>query len=172
MPHNLQKFKKVPLIFSIIFLVISLLLFCFLYGQINNNSKISQVVEGTWQTEVNRQNEIKSLDKSIKMISPQITKLETHFAESSNVVPFLDMIEKLAPQVGAQAQVSLVNLSGDHTSLVVDTQVTGSFESIYKYLLLLENSVYEIEFTSVDIRKADATSWSASFKIKLLSFVP
>src|ERR1035437_2958094 len=124
MLHNFQKFKKVPLIFSLIFFVISCFLFYFLYKEINNNNKISQAAGDSWQTEVNKQNEMKSLDQSVKMIEGDRAQLETHFAQSSDVVPFLDMIEKLAPQAGAKAQVTMVNLSDDHTSLLVDVQTT------------------------------------------------
>jgi hypothetical protein len=59
-------------------------------------------------------------------------------------------------------------------------QTSGSFEAIYKFLNLLENSPYELDFLSMDMHKmapdvvvkgAQNLKWEAVFKIKLLTFV-
>ena len=53
----------------------------------------------------------------------------------------------------------------------------GSFESLYKYITLLENAPYELEISSFVLSKENSNvltgniAWSLSLKIKLLSFV-
>jgi hypothetical protein len=108
--------------------------------------------------------------------------LETHFAKNSDIVSFLDTIEKLAPTVEAKAQVNSVNTSADNSRLLVGLKASGNFEAIYKFLTLLENSSYELDFLSMDLHKiasldninksAADSKWEVVFEIQLLSFVP
>jgi len=77
--------------------------------------------------------------------------LETHFIKSSDVVPFLNTIEALGPAVGASAEIDSVDTSPDGASLIVELQASGSFGAVYKFLTLLENSPYELNFLSMDI---------------------
>jgi len=166
---------------SIIFFVLLSSAFIFLYKAINNNTQKAQQDMTVWQMESLRRDDIRSLDRSLQKISNERTLLETHFAKSSDVVPFLDTIERLAPMVGAVAHVNSVDTSTDSTGLTVGLKASGSFEAIYKFLKLLENSPYELEFLSMDIHKltmpdvlgkpAADSQWEAVFKIQLLSFV-
>lgn len=163
-------FPKTPLFLSVIFFVISCSVFLYFLKEINKNNQESQLKETEWQTEALRRDEIKALDHSIKIIEAERTQLETHFAKSSDIVPFLDTIERLAPQAGAKAEVTSVNVSEDHTGLYVGMEAFGTFNGLYKFLTLLENSPYELEFISMDLSKR-VGSWDAVFKIKLLSFI-
>lgn len=177
MKNNIQKIISV-------LLVISLVAFCFLflsfYKKINDNNDKAELDIATWQTEALRRDDIKSLNRALKKIEPDRLQLETHFAKSSDVVPFLDTIEKLAPPVGAKAEVSSVDTKANNTGLIVGLKASGSFEAIYKFLTLLENSPYELDFLSIDIhnvapnvadKNIKSSSWEAVFKIQLLSFV-
>ncbi|OGI95450.1 hypothetical protein A2917_02735 [Candidatus Nomurabacteria bacterium RIFCSPLOWO2_01_FULL_42_17] len=174
-----NSFSKMPILLSLILFAFSCFLLFFFYKAINSNDEESRSKEAEWQTEANRREEIETLDNSIKIISPERALLETHFAQSSDVVPFLNTIEGLATKVGAKAEVTSVKILEDKTALSVDMQASGTFSSLYKFLTLLENSPYALEFAGVDMRKevtfegAQGTSgskWSAVFKIKLLSF--
>ena len=177
-----NNFPKMSLLFSIIFLAFSLSAFLFLYKEVDKNNKISQRVLTDWQAEANKQDQIKSLDRSMKMIEKEKVLLESHFAASSDIVPFLDTIEKLASQAGTKAEILSVDIAKDNPSLMVQMKTSGSFSSIYKFLELLENSSYELEFVLVDIKSTSAEDisvqkgvkipqWEAVFGIKLLSFV-
>ncbi len=130
-----------------------------------------------WQTEQTRQEDLKSLESSLKSVAPERAELETHFAKSSDVVPFLDMIEKLAVATGAEAEVEQVSVSDDKTSLIVNMKAKGSFDATYKFIRLLENSPYELEINSLNMQKqgvGDPTvvtqEWITSIAIKLISF--
>jgi NAD(P)-dependent dehydrogenase (short-subunit alcohol dehydrogenase family) len=177
-----NNFPKIPLILSIIFFIFFCFAFVFLYGEINDNNQKAEQNTIIWQTEARRRDEIKSLDRSIQMIAGDRALLETHFAKSSDIVPFLDTVEKLASQAGARAEVGSVDILANNAGLMVGLKASGSFEVIYKFLTLLENSPYELDFLLVDIHKLtdlDASgknvknsSWEAVFKIQLLSFIP
>ena len=179
MPNN---FPKMPFFLSLIFLAFSLLAFLFLYREIDKNNKNSEQVLTEWQSEASRREEVKMLDHFVKIIEPEKNLLESHFAKSSDVVPFLNTIEKLANETGTKAEVTSVDIPKDNPGLIVEMQATGNFETIYKFLTLLENSPYELSFSLVDIKREDgqATSgknigtpkWVGLFKLQLLSFIP
>ena len=141
-----------------------------------------QLAQKKWRTEVTRIENARFLTNSIKVIEPERSLLETHFIQSSNIVPFLNMIEKLSIEVGAKAEIVSVNIEKDSPSLMVEMKTLGSFETIYKLVMLLENSPYSLEFVLVDIQNSNSQNisigksnknqqWMATFKIKLLSFV-
>ena len=174
-PHNN---KKSIVIFST-FLIISCFVFIFLFMKIQKNNTSAEEAEIKWQTEANQRQEITSLDNLLKNISDEKTELESHFAQGSDIVPFLNNIEELGTEAKVVAQVSSVDTSQKNMGLVLSMKATGSFEAIYKFITLLENSPYTLEFISVNIEKdaGDVTStsmnsWTAILKFKLLTFVP
>jgi hypothetical protein len=179
-PKNFKKFKKTPLIFSVVFLALSSLAFIFVYGKIKENEKKSEKAQTEWQIETNRRDEIRSLERSIKEIEKERAEIEAHFAESENLVPFLDTLEKLARRAGADGDVVSVDISKEKSELVVSFRSKGSFRSTYNFIKLLENSPYELSIASFDIgklnvpsdpeKKSTTTDWEGFFTIKLLSF--
>lgn len=176
-----NNFPKIPLFFAILFFCISLFTFYYFFGVINSKNQQSQLTENKWNTEMQRREEIRALDNSIKIIAEDRTQLETHFAQSSDVVPFLDTIEGLAPKSGIKTEVTSMDILGDNAGLLVGLKASGTFGSFYKFLTLLENSPYELEFTGMEMRKETTPStsskkvapsvWGVVFKIKLLSFI-
>jgi hypothetical protein len=104
--------------------------------------------------------------------------LYTHFAQSSNVVPFLDTVEDLGQKVDAKVEVISVNVPTDANFLELEVKVSGNFEAIYKFIKLLENSPYEVEIMSFNLAKISPSAiskeplrWSANLELKLLSFI-
>ena len=78
--------------------------------------------------------------------------------------------------MGVKAEVVSVDITKDSSSLIVEINASGSFETIYKLIMLLENSPYNLEFISVNIKDSDtsvgkSSQWTATFQIKLLSFI-
>src|SRR3989338_5903326 len=126
-------FQKIPLFLSIVFFILSLMVFFFLYQKINDDNKNAEQTEITLQTRMAHDQEVKLLDNSIKMIEKERAELETHFAQSSDVVPFLDTIENLALQVSATPEVTSVNILPENSGLMVGIKVSGTFTSIYKF---------------------------------------
>ncbi len=171
--------QKKSLILSIIIFIVFLVVFLFLYKEINNNKNISQSMQENWQVEATRREEASSLVNSIRAIAPERAALDSHFVQSSDVVPFLDTVERLARGVDTKVEITSVEVAKDNASLMVEAKASGSFENVYKLIMLLENSPYNLEFVLVDIKNVsaqDATisknaQWTATFQIKLLSFI-
>ena len=177
-----NNFPKTSFLISLLSFCVFLFIFVSFYRAINNNNKESELKELKWQKEALKRDEIRSLDNSIEIIKDERAQLETYFAKSSDIVPFLDTIERLATKVSAKAEVTSVDILKDHTGLMVGMKASGTFSGLYRFLTLLENSPYELEFASVEMHKESGASgatgkgvatlkWNAVLKIKLLSFV-
>jgi hypothetical protein len=177
----MNTFRKTPLLLSLIFFIFSCSAFIFLYKVINDKNQKIESDTIKWQEEASRREDIRKLNSSLEEITDNGAQLENHFAESSDIVPFLDTVEKLASEVGAKAEINSVNAGADNTQLVVELKASGSFGEIYKFLTLLENSSYELDFLSMDMnslaaldvpsKNAKDANWEAVFKIQLLSFI-
>ena len=176
-----NNFKKISLVVSVIIFLVFCVSFFFLYKEIKNNIEISKASQTDLQKEIAKREEIKSFNDSFKSIEADKTLFETHFAQSSDIVPFLNTIEKMASSVGTKAEVSSIEVAEDNTGLLLEMKDSGSFSQVYKFITLLENSPYELEFTSVEMYtvSGDDTDkkgtkkggWEAIFKIKLISFI-
>lgn len=178
MPNN---FPKIALFLSVLFFIVSCILFSFLHTKVKDNNIISEQDNTVWQNEANRRNILSSMDHSLKAMAGEIMQVNTHFAQSSDVVPFLDYIEKTASIVGLNAEIVSVDVPEKEKVLVVVVNTEGVFEEVYKFLTLLENAPYQLEFVSVHMTRESGKviplpkvahpSWNGYFKINLLSFI-
>ncbi len=175
-----NKSQKKYLIGSLIFLLVVSGIFAFLYVQIKNNNIASEEAEIEWNSEISKLNNIKVLNLSIRDIEKEKALFESHFVKNSDIVSFLDTLEGYAKDVSVNASISAVDTLPDDAGLVIGIRTFGTFESLYKFLMLLENSKYEMNVVEFDIQKDGASTldgteqvpqWSASFKIQLLAFM-
>ena len=176
-----NKFKKTSLIIPIIFLLFSGAVFYFLYREIKNNIETTKQLETSLQAESSKRNEIKALNNYFQSIEKEKILLETHFVQSSDVVPFLNTLESLASSVETKTEVNSINVTEDNTGLIVEIKNTGAFPQIYRFIALLENAPYELEFLSTDIHnlpnqdnsgnESGTSKWEAVIKLRLVSFI-
>jgi len=175
-------FQKRSLIISAIFFILSCSTFVFFYRMVNTNKEASLLVEEKWQTEEIRRNSVRSLASFLDGLTEERTLIDAHFVKGSDVVPFLDTVEELAKDVKVSAEIVSVNVSKDNSSLMIELKTAGTFEAIYKFILLLENSPYSLSFISADIKNLGTIDvpntktvkppeWAATFQIKVLSFI-
>lgn len=170
-PRSFRKFKKGPFLLALFLLLGVATLFAFTHSRISENKRAADAYSLRSQEEVQNQEETRALEKLIRNVENERLELESHFVSASNVVPFLNELEKIALSAGARAELSEVEVAGDSSGLLVQIKAEGSFEGVYKYLLLLENAPYELEIISVRL-SAEGESWVGNFRVKLLSFLP
>lgn len=183
MQNNFKKFKKLPFFISILLLSFAIFAFTFVYKMTGKNISEAAEIEMQAREDERRYAELQFLELALNTFSPEISRLNSHFVRGNDVVPFLNLVEGLGPLVGAESEVTLVDISKDGASLNVGVSALGSFEALYKFLKLLENSPYELEFTSMEFRQSgggelgaeevpQATTWTIDLKIKVISFIP
>jgi hypothetical protein len=172
---NFKKFRKGPVLIAAVFLLLACAAFYYEFQKIKENKTLAGETMRTWEAEENRRNELKSLEVFLENTQDKRAALDSHFGQSSNVVPFLDSLEDLGRAAGASPEVLSVEESKDKTSLLVSIRALGSFESVYKFLELLENSAYELDFEAMDLNKigeSGTAEWEGLFRLKLLTFIP
>lgn len=163
---------------AILFFIVSVVGFYILYRQIGVNQTKRDELVGQWMAEERKREQMKELDVNVNNLGIKKDLLNSHFAIGSDIAPFLDSLEKSASSLGVEAEVISVNENQDKTGLLVGLRTAGSFEEIYKFIMLLENFSYEIDFSLINIDKrtsekkdGTATSWEALFRFQLLSFI-
>ncbi|KKU75706.1 MAG: hypothetical protein UY01_C0006G0035 [Candidatus Nomurabacteria bacterium GW2011_GWB1_47_6] len=173
---NFRKFRKGPILLAVGFLAASCFGFFYVFKAINENKAVASEALLAWKAEETKRDEVRSLDKFLESVRDDRASLDGHFAQSSNAVPFLDSLEELGGLASAKSEVLSVEMPVGGSDLLVTLKAEGSFKSVYKFLELLENSPYALEFVSLDIgrvSKTDAAAgWEGFFKIKLLTFTP
>jgi len=178
---------KKYLALSFTLLLFSSLFFLFLFKGIKDNNEIVKQADLDWMVETKRQAELQTLDSSLKALAFEKALFDSHFARSSDAVPFLDTLEQLATKVSAVAEVysveqKILTEKEVGSNLIVGIKVAGSFESIYKFITLLENASYELEILAMNMERTGESQviegktidpkWSSSLKVKLISFIP
>src|ERR1017187_7999453 len=99
-----NNFLKISRFFSLIIFIFSCFVFVFLYRRTNQNNQKAELGTIAWQTETNRRDDITSLDNSLEQVAGNRALLDTHFAQSSDVVPFMNTIEQLGLPTGASVE--------------------------------------------------------------------
>jgi hypothetical protein len=159
-----------------LFLCIAVVSFVMLYKKIQANHKLASETESQWQAEIEHQKTVRTLVRSVDNIKEERERFETHFAKSSDIVPFLDTIEGLAEKASAKATIDKVDITADPVGLLITIHASGSFESIYKFMRLLENSSYELAILDFELKKSftqtnPMITWEASLTVNVVSFI-
>jgi len=176
-----DKFPKIKVVFSAMFLVVSFGALFFSYILVNNKNESFQNSQAKLVTDAQRREETQQLERLVNTLEGERILIDSHFAKSSDVVPFLDKLEEMASLVSVEAEVSSVDVTKDNKTLTVGIKASGRFESLYKFLVLLENSPYELSFLLMDIQRSGGeelnpvnkdVEWQGTFKVRLLTFLP
>lgn len=166
--------SKIKFALALFFFLFAVGVFTTLFIYINNKNQVALTRMDDWHKEEDRRANIETMEKFLASKSAASLELDKHFVKSTDIVSFLDLIERLAPKVGSSAEVTLVDVAKDGTGLYVEVKSKGSFESLYRFLSLLENAPYILEITSMSMRAPGASEggpWDATFKLKLVSFI-
>lgn len=176
-----DKLPKTKLIAASIFMLASLGSLFFAYTLVKNKNEKFQNSQIEISSDAKRREETQQLERLMKTLEAERLLIDSHFAKSSDIVPFLDTLERMASQVAVDAEVSSVDITKDNKTLTVGIKATGGFEALYKFLVLLENSPYELSFLLMDIQTPQGAQpdpitkkveWQGAFKVRLLSFLP
>lgn len=166
--------KNKHIIFSFLFLLIAILICIFLYIETNNLQEKIAVSNEKWQNENIKRNNAQALAEFLEKVKDKKDSLESHFVRSSDIVPVLGTIENLALRTGSIMEVISVNLSKDGNYLELMLKAEGNFESLYKFMLLLENSPYQVSISNFGLllsnaepEKGKLPMWTANLSISL-----
>lgn len=156
-------------------LIISIGVWIVLYRQIQKNKKTTGELQVQLEEDVATKQKALTLQRLMSDLGEETDSFESHFVKNTDIVPFLNTIESLAKQVGAKAVINTVDTPEDPPSLLIGIKASGSFESMYKFMALLENAPYELQILGFDLKKGGSSeeevgAWSATLEVKVVSF--
>jgi hypothetical protein len=173
-------FKKFSLLAAAIFFIFSCAVFAFFFREVKMNNEKLQIALQKWQQKEDERNELDLLERSLKSIEQEKMNLDTHFIQSSDIVPFLDYLENLGKKIGIGVEITSADSVHNDKELIAGLKASGSFEQLYKFITLIENSHYEIEIENFELQTEEQiqvsknekknTIWSAVVKIRLISY--
>ncbi len=175
-------FKKFKFPISAIILAATIFAFFFLYRQIGKENQKAEEIAVATQNETIKRDELRLLDRSLSTVRGDRILLSTHFAESSNIVPFLNEIENAGRKADVAVEVVNVDAQNDGAFLSVKISADGSFKALYTFITLLEHSPYALEFTALTLEQGlvdtnldpalrKPTLWHTNMTLKLLTYV-
>lgn len=168
-----MKNKKLSIIVFIGLLILASVFLCvFSFSSINK--KTGQIL--------NLQKEIaaaekeffknKSLGNFIGNLKEKKEKIDTVFFVSENgTVKIIEDLEFIAAKTGSGIKFNNININdGVVQKPLIQFFITGRFDQVFRYLALLENLPYLINFEKIQCKK-DQSAWGCDFEITLSSFI-
>lgn len=170
------KFLIIVFIITIITISGYLIFFSFLKEKNEKASGILNVINSSLTDDVF----IRNLRNTIAEIEGEQNNLDSYFVLSSQIVKFLEIIEGLEKNTGADIEVKSIEEVDDMNSkllnhLDLNVIATGDWKSMYHFFILLENMPFKteinrIQFNKTEIRNEEEVtqSWRGSFNFSVV----
>ncbi|MCX6731873.1 MAG: hypothetical protein NTX55_02715 [Candidatus Parcubacteria bacterium] len=113
---------------------------------------------------------------SLKILMNEITgekqKIDSAFLDKETIVNFIEKLESIAGKTGAAIKIGNINMDNQNEKgLSLQFNITGNFNQLFHYLILLENLPYSINIEKMDFKKLAPNNWEADFEIIVNSFM-
>jgi len=113
---------------------------------------------------------------SLKVLMNEIInekqKIDSAFLNEGSIVNFVEKLESIAGKTGAAIKIGNINIDNqDKKGLSLQFNITGNFNQLFQYLILLENLPYLINIEKMELRKLAPNDWEADFEIIVSSFI-
>jgi len=170
---------KTPLIFSIIILLLATTSFFVLRKEIQSKDQRATEFKLEAENEFSKKENATTLVNFVEANEANIEEIDKFFVYQEDVVPFLQFVESLGVRTKSDVEVSSVEVAKDDSNLFVGIDIEGSFESVYKFIKLLENAPYKVEILDLNIRNLSTgagedspPSWRGNIRVRIISFLP
>ena len=108
---------------------------------------------------------------SLKVLMNEIIdekqKIDSAFLNEGSIVNFVEKLESIAGKTGAAIKIGNIN---EENGLSLQFNITGNFNQLFHYLILLEKLPYLINIERMDFKKLAPNEWGANFEILVNSF--
>lgn len=163
------------LIFLLVIAIASLIAWL-IYFVDGARSEIIVIKKGIAEIEKKEAN-IKKLEDLMASLVPEEQKISTAFADSKNLVLFIEKLESAARDAGIKLEISSAELFAADAGAYPKFQLSaeGSFGQNFRFLQLLETLPYQLEITDAifALRSTEGADsyWQVHISITLLSFI-
>lgn len=170
-----KKIKFITAVFSLTLVVsaVSLLLYFLFSG---TNQKIAEIndVRGQFFKYQKGAEKVRVLEKDLFDLETWKQETSGLILNKDTIVKFIEDTERLASTTNISLEMKSVNIFENTDEKPRFTLgVNGGFPDIYRFMHLLENSRYKIEFISASIKKPEnekSGRWFSELSLRLLSF--
>ena len=147
--------QKTNLIFYISILMVVLVLgsFTFLFKVIQNKNEHANAVMVTLDDKLKKKQSSVEISNKMDDIDNVRKDINDHLLDSDKIDFFVDYLEKLGSANGSELVVTSIKLPDEEHKVSVAVSVKGSFNSVMKTIIYLENSKYQIHFNSIYLNK-------------------
>jgi len=112
-----------------------------------------------------------SLKALMNEIVDEKQKIDSVFLDKESIINFIENLESIAGKTGASIKIGNINIDNqDKKGLSFQFNLTGNFNQLFHYLILLENLPYLINIERMDFKKLAPNEWGANFEILVNSF--
>jgi Tfp pilus assembly protein PilO len=111
-----------------------------------------------------------SLKTLMNEIIEEKQKIDSVFLDKESIVNFIENLESIAGKTGASIKIGNINDNQEKKGLSLQFNLTGNFNQLFHYLILLEKLPYLINIERMDFKKLAPNEWGANFEILVNSF--
>ena len=113
---------------------------------------------------------------SLKILMNEIVderqKIDSAFLDKESVVNFIEKLELIADRTDASIKIGKINIDNqERGGLYLQFDLTGNFNQLFHYLVLLENLPYLINIEKMDLKNLAPNRWAADLEISTDSFI-
>lgn len=168
----MTKTTRRNLIVSVLLLIVSVWAFIYMVLEIKAKNMLLQEQVIALET---KQAQESSYFKMQKISEETITERESlasyFFAQESDSIDFLNLVESLAPQAGISLQTEGLEQQEDkkkNTSwVIINFSFIGAHKNVTDFIKVLENLPYEAEITNLQLSLQDTGDWEAKTTMKI-----
>lgn len=167
-----KKTKKI-IILAVLINALVLAVWLFLaYSVFKEGDQLKQISSEISTINTKKEN-LQNLTSIMKNTEIDRGLINSYFVDSSSKADFIARLEQMAKDSGVALEVSGAQ---EDLSLKFDLNLTGSFASIYQYLLLVENLPYRIDVEKINfqfspLKEAGGSGrWVADLVINIISY--
>ncbi|OGZ44647.1 MAG: hypothetical protein A2756_05550 [Candidatus Ryanbacteria bacterium RIFCSPHIGHO2_01_FULL_48_27] len=108
---------------------------------------------------------LRNLERTVTDLAPDIEKIERTFFKPNEVVNFIVALESAAASSGVELSINNADLNkpavNEQPTSSFALTARGSFTQIYRFIVLVENMPFNMEFTNVSLLGQNNTNGSA-----------
>ena len=98
-------------------------------------------------------------------------KVAEAFLQGDELIPFIEQLESLEKKTGVEMKLDEPKSGAGKTpNLEISFHLTGPFNSLYRFLSLMENLPYQLEWRAVAWTLDSGTTWSGDFSLAVVSY--
>ncbi len=157
---------------SIVYSVLCVGLYIYLYYSLVSYDESVVTDSSTVYSVESEKDSIQKIQRLVATTTPDRAYLDSLFVPSDGTANFIQNLENLADDAGVSHTLS-VNSTEDGTLnssgrdyLVFSLGISGSWQSVYRFVSILENLPYKISISTIHLNISDATKkpplWSSN----------